>query len=311
MSATHPEPADIAALDEELLTADEAKRLREHLSRCVTCSAVHSDLAALRDTLAHLPAPTLPDEIAARIDAALERERNATQEAFPVSRETETREPTFDAEAARVGGGATVGFKGRWWRPRLALAAAGALILLGVGALGLHSLRESPQEADEQVVAEDHGRIELAGRPLEDQVHELLEQVDAPQTFDAPATPGASPTVSPPGDASGEESPGPAETAAEGASPSSEDQSEETEPHAEAQASPAEVPSCVEAAIGRDERPLAAGEERYRGVVTYLVVFAHRVDPDQVDAYVVDADCITATPPTSGEVLVQESYPRD
>ncbi|WP_147450944.1 hypothetical protein [Streptomyces hoynatensis] len=313
MSATHPEPADIAALDEELLAADEAGRLREHLARCVTCSAVRTDLAALRDTLAHVPAPTIPEHVAARIDAALDRERHPSGPgASSVSRETEAGESSPAAEAGRPRRSAAGGHVRRWWRPQLALAAAGALVLLGAGALGLRSLGEGQQAPDEAVVAEDHGRLELAGRPLEDQVHELLDQVDAPQTLEAPTTPDTSPTRPLPSETPSEESPVPEETTGEDTAPSQEAQTEDSaEPGVDAEATPAEVPSCVEAAIGRRETPLAAGEERYRGAVTYLVVFAHRVDPDQVDAYVVDADCITATPPTSGEVLAQESYPRD
>lgn len=70
------------------------------------------------------------------------------------------------------------------------------------------------------------------------------------------------------------------------------------------------VPRCVEKGIGRDEGPIAAQKGTYKGSDAFLVVLPHPTDNTRVQAYVVDAACIHATPSTRGKVLLTHVYPR-
>ncbi|UCM89100.1 anti-sigma factor family protein [Streptomyces marincola] len=269
MNEAHPEPADIAALDEDLLPPDDAARLRDHLDRCATCADVHADLAALRQALGDLPDPgPIPEDIADRIDTALAAERTAAS-AASVSRETTPRPVSAAERRAR--------------RARLALAAAGAVVFLGVGGTLLPALSGSGggNEGDSgSEAAMEGGEVPEAadGEPLEDQVQALLATTETNSPMMAEEGMGAE---------------GPPDR-----------------PSPETQSATA-IPACVVAAIGRTEAPLAVEEERYDGVNAYLVVLPHAADPEQVDAYVVAATCEATASPASGEILVRESYPRE
>ncbi|TDC09890.1 hypothetical protein E1265_31845 [Streptomyces sp. 8K308] len=314
MNNPHPDPAEIAALDEDLLSEPEAAALRDHLADCASCAEVHAELLALREELRALPAPSIPDDVAARIDAALAAEATADspaadsrgvppRESSPsVSRETEEHE-TAEWETAESEHATLVPVpvaRPRW--PRMALAAAGVTVAVGLGALLTQSLigqselhdtnAGSAEDASEETTA-------LASEPLEDQVRELLAEAEgSPGTLSTmEGTEGDLAAPSP------ESSSGTGQSSESGAL---DEQSGTTAPEAEPLT---EVPSCVEDAIGRQEAPLAAEAEDYEGVDAYLVLFRHTADPERVDAYVVDADCVSATPPASGEILVQQSYP--
>jgi hypothetical protein len=261
MSDTHPEPAEIAALDADLLPPDEAALLRDHLADCASCASIQADLDALGRELVAIPSPPMPADVAARIDAALMAEAAAAT----VSRETRDTAP-----------------QRRW--PRMVLAAAAALVALGLGGtliqtadLGTGTDEEASTEAahgDSDLSAEEGG-----GDPLEARVRGLLAR-----TGGSPGDGGSSTSPSPQSNttAGDEESGGPGT---------------------------ASLPSCVLDAINRPEEPLAAGEETYQGQDAYLVVLPHAADADRVDAYVVDADCAAEGPRASGEILAQATYP--
>jgi hypothetical protein len=270
MSDTHPEPAEIAALDAELLPPDEAAALRGHLAGCPSCSGILADLNALSRELGAFPSPPIPPDVAARIDAALMAEAAAAT----VSRET---------SPAR---------RRRW--PQLALAAAAALAVLGLGSTLVQNVDSgadseagaSSDEADLITGAEGGQRDSAAeSDPLEQQVRELLAQAEtSPEApFDSGSDAGAS--------AEPEES-----TTGHGV---------DDGPGA------ASLPPCVWSAIGRTEAPLAAAEEDYEGQDAYVVVLPHADDPDRVDAYAVDADCAADPSADVGEILAQASYPRE
>jgi hypothetical protein len=279
VNGTHPEPAEIAALDEDLLPSAEAAVLRNHLNQCDTCTEIRADLGALTDALGDLPDPgPLPDDIAARIDTAL-----AGEAARAVSRETRK---TADAPR-RLRQQAWYG------RAQVALAACGAVVALVAGGAVLQAVSDDAHSDDG--ASDMAGELEAAygeeadegaaqtGEPLEFQVRALLAEAESTHPLTAE------------GDAAPEE-----------ATPDADVPPEQSD-------SATEVPACVENAIGRREAPLAADEEDYAGIDAYLVVFPHEADPDRVDAYVVAASCATASPADSGsgEILVQESYPRD
>ena len=77
----HVDPATVAELDAGVLDRSRAQEVAAHVAGCPACSRIRGDLAELSELLATAPAPALPPEVAARVDAALERavrERGAT-----------------------------------------------------------------------------------------------------------------------------------------------------------------------------------------------------------------------------------------
>ncbi|MDT0307045.1 hypothetical protein RM780_08725 [Streptomyces sp. DSM 44917] len=284
----HPDPAEIAELDEDMMPPAGAARLREHLAACPDCAAVRAELAALRRELRELPGPgPMPEDVAARIDAAI----------LAVSRET------ADApEKGQRGMAAPAGHPRRYRRATFALAAAAAVAVLGVGGALLGALNGDggPQPSGLSAGATDEAPAEReaaaqdlsapAEEALEAQVRQLLAGSTEASTLAA-------------------EGPGGTGEPGEGEAPPSSEQQEST---AEMPPGPVVVPSCVEQAIGRPEEPLAAGPEDFEGEEAYLVVLPHAADPERVDAYVVAAACVSSSPvPSPGRILVQESYPRD
>ncbi|MDT0342153.1 anti-sigma factor family protein [Streptomyces litchfieldiae] len=295
MNDTHPEPAEIAALDEDLLPPADAARVHDHLAWCDACARVQVELAALTQALGDLPDPgPIPADIAARIDLALAEGAAAdavSRETADAGRETETaaygavsvappatRTPASDLVLLRQRR------ERRHRRLQMGLAAVGAVVVLGVGVSiiqsggGMSAGDESGGELEASV--NDQGQGELSGPSdeLETRVRELLAEAQDTGPLVAEGSEGATP--------------------------------EESQSSPSVSAQP-EVPACVEETIGRREAPLAADEEDYAGVDAYLVVFPHEADPEQIDAYVVSASCVTGSPSTAGEILVQESYPRD
>jgi hypothetical protein len=280
MSTGHPDPAEIAALGEDLLAADESVAIREHLTDCDSCTSLAADLELLREGLSTLY--PMPADIAARIDSAL------ASEAPLVSRETSTLPADHERRARR----------GR--RPQFVLAAAGAIIALGIGGLVVQTMGPSDPSGS------DGGAVELAessaDRELADEdslavaVRGLL--VEAGEADEADED-----TVQNDGEFDTESSP-----ESDG---SDDDGSGDTSNHGGAQTLTT-VPSCISSVIDRAERPLAASEGYlYNGVASYVVVLPHSVDSETVDAYVIDAACADeGSAPGSDDLLIRQSYPR-
>ncbi|NYE41837.1 hypothetical protein [Streptomyces fulvorobeus] len=70
------------------------------------------------------------------------------------------------------------------------------------------------------------------------------------------------------------------------------------------------MPPCVQQGTGRNTPPLAVEQGVYQGTDAYLVVLPDASDPSRVNAYVVDASCVDATPPGKGTLLLTDSYTR-
>ncbi|MDB1086248.1 hypothetical protein PJ985_01495 [Streptomyces sp. ACA25] len=288
MTEAHPEPAEIAALGEDLLPPYEAATLQTHLARCPRCSDTAADLAALRSELATLSADVrMPDDVSTRIDRALAAEGSPATEARPAP--TDIPQRTMRAPASFVSR-ETGRFR---FRPPLLLAAAGAVAALGIGGLLLQNLQGSGGgDSTAATLMEDSPEAGARGEEdhLAAQVRRLLSEADSGS-----------------GDIAEEFSAEPHHDEAE------EDSAEEfgTQGRAPTTDAGAMTPGCVLSAIDRGETPLAAGEESYQGTPAYLVVLPHAQDPQQVDAYVVDASCATDSSSEPGEILAQHSYPRN
>jgi hypothetical protein len=69
------------------------------------------------------------------------------------------------------------------------------------------------------------------------------------------------------------------------------------------------VPGCVRDGIGRDDPALATENGVYEGKKAMLVLLPDASDATRVTAYVVDATCVDHASSTTGEVLLQRTYP--
>ncbi|GAA2292352.1 hypothetical protein [Streptomyces violaceusniger] len=317
----HPEVAEISALTEGLLSPSRAVDVRTHLASCVLCADVWESLDEIRSLLGTLPGPVrMPADVAGRIDAALAAEAlldatapecvaDVSRETpdpdaapTPVSRETaddasstpdsdDTVEPTTkpsigaDRPAGRprgatgpgrgtTGPGARPGRARRWRKAVLGGACAAAVI--GIGSFFLQSGSSGDhKDSDPQAHASQSptGNSTLSSGTLKDRVHALL--ADRKSTASNGVTgQGNSPDVP-----------------------------------LRANNDP-EVPSCVQSGTGRKEPALAAQQDTYDGQSAYIVVLPHPSDSSLVDAFVIDASCVSASPTTPGELLVTRTYPR-
>ncbi|UGY92549.1 hypothetical protein [Streptomyces gobiensis] len=311
----HPEVAEISALTEGLLPPGRSADVRTHLSDCTLCADVRTSLDEIRSALGTLPGPPrMPDDIAGRIDAALAAEAllNATapesaadvphapsplgtqrpsaappRAASPAGYGTVSREtarPPGQPSAA-TGPGRQPSRKTRRRRTAL-LSATGALAALAFGAFFMPGLLSSDSgsrspgntaQAGQETATSGRG---LTTASLEHQVHSLL--ATAPQANTRGAQEKSAPGIGAKGSST--------------ASPL----------HQQGTA----IPVCVQRGIDRSEPPLAASEETFEGSPAYLVVLQHPGDEQRVNAYVVDASCVTQSPGTPGSVLAVRTFDR-
>lgn len=160
----HLEPEVVADLLEGLLDDGDAQRAVAHVERCERCRALRDDLAALPQLLRSLPDPgPVPDDLVARIDAALLEAKLETEVEAGVETGVETGLATgraapprgedtgsvHELDARRTPAGAR-----RWGgrparrRGRLLLAAAAAAAVVGVGAVTVPLLQQDGSGGD-------------------------------------------------------------------------------------------------------------------------------------------------------------------
>ncbi|TDC75356.1 zf-HC2 domain-containing protein [Actinomadura sp. 7K507] len=113
MNPAHLDYDVLADLAEGLLEDDEAASVNAHLDTCADCRDLSADLADVSRILAEAPAPSIPAELAERIDTAIAAEslNNATVVSME-QRRGRRHWRTLSAAAAAVivvGGGAAVG----------------------------------------------------------------------------------------------------------------------------------------------------------------------------------------------------------
>ncbi len=330
MKDMHPDPTELAALGEDLLTPDEATTVRAHLMVCADCTATVAELELLTSELGDLfPVEPMPERVVSRIDRAL------ADEAHRVSRETdpaadrgampETPIVVMSHHRDHQDDEARHPRARRGRRQNYLLAAVGAVVALGMGGLVLQAINgdgDSPVSAGADTGAE-HNESELSqetidSEDLESEVQELLmapeAEQNAPSTDDgresAPDQPGV-PEAD--GSATTEGSPDEELTTQGGAPGETSDQSATPEADGEQGGTLAAgaAPDCVLAATGRAEPPIAVADHyEYEGVDSYVVVLPDRGDQDAVDVFVVDASCTESAPEETGVVLHADTYPR-
>ncbi|WP_406240919.1 hypothetical protein [Streptomyces anulatus] len=315
-TAQHPEVSEISDLTEGLLSPSRAAEVQQHVAGCALCSEVRDSLEEIRDLLGTMPTPEpMPEDIAARIDAALAAEVRPTapvaDEPVVVSRETTTGEDTttdratsepasrsIGAPAPSRPAGRSAAATGPGRRPTrrrrraVVLGTAFGAAVIGMSVFFLQSIAPSGDSsktaADSGVSAAESSAHAYADGTLEAQVQDLL------------------------GGRASQESPG-AKKVPPGADTKS--TSEAVTPDTAATRSPLKapavvVPPCVQQATGRTTPALALDEGTYQGTDAYLVVLPHRSDPSRVQAYVVAASCVDTAPESTGQLLLTRSYDR-
>ena len=143
---THLDTDVLAEFRAGLITGRRGARITAHLDGCERCTALDQQLAGVRSLLASVPAPTMPDSVAQRLDTVLAAEvtqRHAAGraagrgEAAPADQaERAGGDGTRESPAPRRPGG-TRGFRPLALR---VLAPAAAVVVLGAGVYGLSHL---------------------------------------------------------------------------------------------------------------------------------------------------------------------------
>ncbi|MFE6972280.1 anti-sigma factor family protein [Streptomyces sp. NPDC057682] len=315
----HPDVSEISDLTEGLLPASRTADLRRHLEGCEPCADVLASLEEIRGLLGSLPAPEpMPMDIAARIDAALAEEARSDHSAADpeaqaaqgpdaspaspaddVSRETEDS-PSAPEPADRPAGyprAATGPGRGptRRRRRRAVLGAALGAAVVGVSALLLQNVQLASNGADSAALDQGASASKAKTRSfsqatLENQVRSLLGS-------------GA--------EESAEENSGAKQAPSMGVRSSPENPSSPSDgPRKPLRTPTVTVPACVEQGIGRNTGALALQRGTYEGTDAFLVVLPHPTDSAEVQAYVVDASCVGAEPPSKGKILLTDTYTR-
>ncbi len=143
---THLDTDVLAEFRAGLITGRRGARITAHLGGCERCTALDDQLAGVRSLLASVPAPTLPDSVAQRLDTVLAAEvaqrhaagrAAARGEAAPADQaERAGGDGTRESPAPRRPGG-NRGFRLLALR---VLAPAAAVVVLGAGVYGLSHL---------------------------------------------------------------------------------------------------------------------------------------------------------------------------
>ena len=279
----HPDVAEISDLAEGLLPPSRTTDVRRHLETCELCTDVYTSLGEIQGLLGTLPGPErMPDDVAARIDAALAAEASLSattaDDGARVSRETSasTDRPAGNARTSSTGPGR----KGRrrGGRRRIAvLGAVAAAATLGLGSVVVSSLTGG-DPADDTAHGQQTALADTFSEGnLKEQVAGLI--ADEQNTRNGPRTPRSF----------GMES----ETGAEN--------------HVFKQPT---VPECVQRGIGRDDAALATKEGVYKGKETLLVVLPDAANDSRVTAYIVESACTDRPSVSKAKVLLKHSYTR-
>lgn len=277
-----------------------------HVGACAGCSGRLDELAnaelEVAAVLASLPAPPVPDDLAARLQAAFDAEPPLVAAASPA-----TGEPATVADTRRTGSATVTPFpdagarRARRWLP----AAAAVALVVGGGALGTALLLSGSVGGgtDESTTASDTA-AGSAGSDFGDLARSETGNDYAAEGTLAAALPGlldggASTSFDAQTDAApeaGQPAPAPAEDNA--AMRATEQPGTALEPGGDAALdrlrTPQGLASCLSALLppeGPGLRPLAVDYAAYQGEPALAVVLPASGAPDKVDVFVVGAGC--------------------
>ncbi|MET7324480.1 hypothetical protein [Streptomyces sp. NPDC005549] len=278
----HPDVAEIADLAEGILPTARTADVRQHLENCALCADVYASLGEIQGLLGALPSPDrMPDDVAARIDAALAAETPPdVPDGARVSRETSAPgdRPAGHARSSSTGPGRKD--RRRGGRRRIAvLGAVAAAAAIGIGSVIVSSLTgENPSgnTAHEQQTAVADTFSE--GR-LKDKVTNLIADGGTQNGSRTPRSFGME----------------------------SENGGETTENHVFKQPT---VPECIQKGIGRDDAAIATEPGVYQGKEALLVVLPDVAHDTRVTAYIVEATCVDQPAVGKAKILLTHSYAR-
>lgn len=313
-TAQHPDVSEISDLTEGLLSPSRAAEVRSHVDGCELCGDVRTSLEEIRGLLGTLPGPQpMPEDIAGRIDAALAAEAllDATvpESTADVSRETSsptedlaprttalpdqrTGSSPADRPAGRPRAATGPGRHPSRRRRAVIIGTAFGAAVIAMSAFLLQQL-QTPQDtassqADSSAASADSSTQTFSEGTLEGRVQGLLSSTAASESPDGQKQQPEAGTES---------------TNEVGAPDSS-------APKKPLRTPTVTVPPCVQQATGRNTPALALDKGRYQGTDAFLVVLPHATDATRVQAYVVDATCVDATPEAKGRLLLTHSYDR-
>ncbi|MEZ0064155.1 hypothetical protein ABIA32_000133 [Streptacidiphilus sp. MAP12-20] len=292
----HPEVELISEHLEGLLSDEQSAELAAHLRDCPDCRETHDALIELRDLLGAEPDPgPMPDDVAARIDAALAeaRDSEARDNEAPDSEATgdstgdaadesgmprPTRRPADNRPAGRSRG-----------RLRLRRALTTLAIFVAAGGIGLavssggdidggastSANSGAGSAAAPRLTGDANTVYEFTTDGLNAQIQTLVRDQARLQlsSHGAAATvPGATPT----------------------APPSPADHSSPTTPQSagkEAAIHGPTAPACVLAATKQSTPPQVQGFGHYLGVQVFALLYPVASDPHHWDVYLVQNSC--------------------
>lgn len=278
----HPDTAELSDFAEGLLPSTRTADVRQHLAGCELCADVYAALDEIQGLLGSLPAPApMPDDVAARIDAALAAEPLPDVSGTAhVSRETSAPadRPTGHARPSSTGPGRKD--RRRGGRRRIAvLGAVTAAAAIGLGSVIVSSLNggsSSDDTAHEQQTAladtfsEGHLKAKVTGLVADGSAQ---KESRTPRSF-------------------GMESETGGETA---------------ENHVFKQPT---VPECIRRALGRDDAAIATEQGVYKGKEALLVVLPDAANDTRVTAYIIESACVKQPAIGKGKILLKHSYAR-
>ena len=288
----HVAPDTLADSAEGLLSADDEAALRAHLAGCPECRQIDADLRDVSVLLAADPSPRMPDDVTARLNAALQAE------------------PPLSKPAPGHGTTATAPHRSRVRRMPVWIGAAAAAVLGVTGAvLGVQALQgneastssvagtaleaDSGAEAPESALAAPTSGREYTADNVADQVQGLLRESTAADSADEDAA------------ADGRE-------AAPGTLPSAGTAGEPAAPGGDLSAlstlaTPAGLAACIEGLTGRtDVTPVAVDLASFEQRPAAVIVLPDPADPESLDVRIVGAGCSA----TDDDLIVATRVPR-
>ncbi|MFD4345068.1 anti-sigma factor family protein [Streptomyces coelicoflavus] len=278
----HPDVVEISDLAEGILPSARTTDVRRHLESCALCADVYASLEEVQGLLGTLPPPAaMPDDVAARIDAALAAEpQPGVADDAHVSRETSTPvgRPAGHPRHSSTGPGRKD--RRRGGRRRIAvLGAVAAAAAIGFGSVIVSSLTGGSQSEDTAQGQQTALADTFSEGHLKEKVTGLVADGSAPNGSRTPRSFGME----------------------------SENGGETAENHVFKQPT---VPECVRKGIGRDDAAIATEQGVYKGKEALLVVMPDAANDTRVTAYIVESTCVNQPAIGKAMILLKHSYAR-
>lgn len=278
----HPDVVEISDLAEGILPSARTTDVRRHLESCALCADVYASLEEVQDLLGTLAPPAaMPDDVAARIDAALAAEpQPGVADDAHVSRETSTPvgRPAGHPRHSSTGPGRKD--RRRGGRRRIAvLGAVAAAAAIGLGSVIVSSLTGGSQSEDTAQGQQTALADTFSEGHLKEKVTGLVADGSAQNGSRTPRSFGME----------------------------SENGGETAENHVFKQPT---VPECVRKGIGRDDAAIATEQGVYKGKEALLVVMPDAANDTRVTAYIVESTCVNQPAIGKAMILLKHSYAR-